>query len=115
MAYGLTDSLKHNRFSIVSVDKAAGTVRVRGEAEVCTDLNCGETVVVTDEGTTRDLEQLYAGDIVTLEQKDGRAQQIRVVRRVCPSRRYVTPRSPTFSISVTSSPGVTKRSTDCGR
>jgi hypothetical protein len=38
--------------------------------------------VVTDEGTTRDLEQLYAGDIVTLEQTDGRAQQIRVVRRV---------------------------------
>lgn len=82
MAYSLTDSLKHNRFSIVSVDKAAGTVRVRGEAEVCTDLSCGETVVVTDEGTTRDLEQLNAGDIVTLEQKDGRAQQIRVVRRV---------------------------------
>jgi hypothetical protein len=39
-------------------------------------------VVVTDEGTTRDLEHLFAGDIVTLEQKDGRAQQIRVVRRV---------------------------------
>jgi hypothetical protein len=82
MAYSLTDSLKHNRFSIVSVDKAAATVRVRGEAEVCTDLSCGETLVVTDEGTTRDLEQLFAGDIVTLEQKDGRAQQIRVVRRV---------------------------------
>jgi len=63
MAYSLTDSLKHNRFSIVSVDKAAGIVRVRGEAEVCTDLSCGETVVVTDEGTTRDLEHLFAGDI----------------------------------------------------
>ena len=64
MAYSLTDSLKHNRFSIVSVDKAAGTVRVRGEAEVCTDLSCGETVVVTDEGTTRDLEHLFAGQVV---------------------------------------------------
>jgi hypothetical protein len=71
MAYSLTDSLKHNRFSVVSVDKAAGT-----------DLSCGEAVVVTDEGTSRDLDRLNAGDIITLEQKDGRAQQIRVVRRV---------------------------------
>ena len=82
MAYSLTDSLKFNRFSIVSVDKAAGTVRVRGEAEMCTDLSCGDAVVVTDEGTSKDLDQLNAGDIVTLEQTDGRAQQIRVVRRV---------------------------------
>jgi translation initiation factor IF-1 len=38
--------------------------------------------VVTDQGTSRDLERLNAGDIVTLEHKDGRAEQIRVVRRV---------------------------------
>lgn len=82
MAYRLTDSLKHNRFHVVSVDKAAGTLRVRGEADACTDLLCGEALVVTDEGTSTDLERLNAGDIVTLEQKDGRAQQIRVVRRV---------------------------------
>ena len=82
MAYSLTDSLKHNRFHVVSVDKSAGTVRVRGEAEACTDISCGEALVVTDEGTSTDLERLNAGDIVTLEQKDGRAQQIRVVRRV---------------------------------
>jgi hypothetical protein len=82
MTYSLTDSLKHNRFSIVSVDKAAGTLRVRGEAEACTDLSCGEAVVVTDEGASRDLERLNAGDIVTLEQQDGRAREIRVVRRV---------------------------------
>lgn len=82
MAYSLTDSLKHNRFSVVSVDKAAGTLRVRGEAEACTDLSCGEAVVVTDEGTSRDLDRLNAGDIITLEQQDGRAREIRVVRRV---------------------------------
>ncbi len=82
MAYHLTDSLKHNRFHVVSVDKAAGTLRVRGEADACTDLLCGEALVVTDEGTSTDLERINAGDIVTLEQKDGRAQQIRVVRRV---------------------------------
>lgn len=82
MAYSLTDSLKFNRFSVVSVDKAARTVRVRGEAEMCTDLACADAVVVTDEGSSHDLDQLNAGDIVTLEQKDGRTQQIRVVRRV---------------------------------
>ena len=82
MAYGLTDPLKHKRFHVVSVDKAAGTLRLRGEAEACTDFSCGEALVVTDEGTSTDLDRLNAGDIVTLEQKDGRAQQIRVVRRV---------------------------------
>jgi len=82
MAYSLTDSLKHDRFHVVSVDKTAGTMRVRGAAEACTDISCGEALVVTDEGTSHDLERLNPGDIVTLEHKDGRAQQIRVVRRV---------------------------------
>jgi len=82
MAYSLTDSLKHNRFQVVSVDTAGRTLRVRGEAEVCTDFSCGEALVVTDEGTSQDLERLNAGDIVTLEHKDGHAHQIRVVRRV---------------------------------
>jgi hypothetical protein len=82
MAYSLTDSLKNNRFHVVSVDKTAGTLRVRGEAEACTDLSCAGALVVSDEGTSQDLERLNVGDIVTLEQKDGHAQQIRVVRRV---------------------------------
>jgi c-di-GMP-binding flagellar brake protein YcgR len=82
MAYSLTDSLKYNRFHVVSVDKAAGTLRVRGEAEACTDISCGGAVVVTDEGTSTDLECLNAGDIIALEQKDGQAKEIRVVRRV---------------------------------
>jgi translation initiation factor IF-1 len=82
MAYSLTDSLKHNRFQVVSVDTTAGTLRVRGETEACTDVSCADAVVLTDEGSSRDLARLNAGDIVTLEQKDGRAQQIRVVRRV---------------------------------
>jgi 23S rRNA-/tRNA-specific pseudouridylate synthase len=38
--------------------------------------------VVTDEGTSTDLERINAGDIVALDLKDGRAHQIRVVRRV---------------------------------
>ena len=82
MAYSLTDSLKYNRFQVVSVDAIAGTLRVRGEAEACTDFACGGALVVTDEGSSQDLARLNAGDIVTLEQKDGRAEQIRVVRRV---------------------------------
>ena len=45
MTYSLTDSLKHNRFQVVSVDTTAGTLRVRGDAEVCTDVSCGDAVV----------------------------------------------------------------------
>jgi len=30
MAYSLTDSLKYNRFQVLSVDTAASTLRVRG-------------------------------------------------------------------------------------
>ncbi|HEV8458230.1 MAG TPA: hypothetical protein VGR44_08040 [Methylomirabilota bacterium] len=82
MAYSLTESLKHNRFHVVEVDKATGRLRVRNEAEMCTDLTCDGTVIVTDEGRSNDLAQLNAGDIVTMEQQDGRAKEIRVVRRV---------------------------------
>ena len=82
MAHSLTESLKHNRFHVVEVDEAAGRLRVRNEAEMCTDLNCDGTVIVTDEGRSNDLAQLNAGDIVTMVQQDGRAREIRVVRRV---------------------------------
>ncbi len=82
MAYSLTESLKHNRFSVVEVDKAAGRLRVRNEAEMCTDLNCDGTVIVTEEGRTNDLAQVNPGDIITMEHQDGRAKEIRVVRRV---------------------------------
>jgi hypothetical protein len=82
MAYSLTESLKHNRFHVVEVDKAAGRLRVRNEAAMCTDLACDGTVIVTDEGRSNDLAQLNAGDIITMQQQDGRAKEIRVVRRV---------------------------------
>jgi hypothetical protein len=67
---------------VVAVDKAAGRLRVKGEAEVCTDLACGGTVIVTEEGRTQDLGEINEGDIVTMDVKDGRAREIRVVRRV---------------------------------
>jgi hypothetical protein len=81
MTHGLTDPREQNRFKVVSVDVVAGVLRVRGTAETCTDFSCREALLVTDEGTTHDLERLHAGDIVALEHRDGRAQQIRVVRR----------------------------------
>ncbi|HET7876097.1 MAG TPA: hypothetical protein VFN71_11315 [Methylomirabilota bacterium] len=82
MAYTLTDSLKHNRFSVVAVDPPARRLRVRSESEMCTDLTCDGTVVLTEGGKTDDLSQINPGDIITIEQKDGRASEIRVVRRV---------------------------------
>jgi hypothetical protein len=82
MAMSLTDSLKHNRYSVVSVDAVAGRLRVRSEVEACTDFACGEADIVTDEGRSRDLTEINPGDIITLEHKDGQAREIRVVRRV---------------------------------
>jgi len=78
----LTDSLKHDRYSVVSVDKAAGRLRLKSEAELCADFACGESEIITDEGRTRDLDEINQGDIITMELKDGRAREIRVVRRV---------------------------------
>lgn len=82
MALSLTESLKHNRLMVVAVDKAAGRLRVKGEDDVCSDLTCDGTVIVTEEGRTQDLAEINQGDIVTMEVKDGRASEIRVVRRV---------------------------------
>ena len=78
----LTDSLKQDRLIVVAVDKAAGRIRVKSDAEVCSDLGCDGALVVTDEGQSNDLDNLNQGDIIMLETKNGRASQIRVVRRV---------------------------------
>ena len=78
----LTDSLKQDRLIVVAVDKAAGRIRVKSEAEVCSDLGCDGALVVTDEGQSKDLGNLNAGDIIMLDARNGRASQIRVVRRV---------------------------------
>jgi hypothetical protein len=82
MARSLTDSLKHDRYSVVAVDKAAGRLRIKSEAETCSEFACGEADVVTDEGRTRDLDDINPGDIVTIDHVDGKAKEIRVVRRV---------------------------------
>ena len=83
MAQSLTDWLQHSRVVVVGVDPATRRVRVKSEAEACTDLSCSErTLVVTDEGSATDLAALNPGDIVRIEETSGRPERIVVVRRV---------------------------------
>ncbi|TMQ17022.1 MAG: hypothetical protein E6K82_22165 [Candidatus Rokuibacteriota bacterium] len=83
MSQSLTDWLQQSRFVVVGVDPGRRRLRIKGEAEVCTDLSCSErTLVVTDEGTGPDLAALNAGDIVKIEEASGRPERIVVVRRV---------------------------------
>ncbi len=82
MTESLTDWLQHSRVVVVGVDAVTRRVRVKSEAEACTDLSCHErTLVVTDDGAAPDLTALNAGDIVRVEERSGRAQRIVVVRR----------------------------------
>jgi hypothetical protein len=83
MSQSLTDWLQQSRFVVVAVDPARRSVRVKGQAEMCTDISCSErTLVVSDEGAGHDLAALNAGDIVKIEEKSGRPERIVVVRRV---------------------------------
>lgn len=83
MSQSLTDWLQQSRFVVVAVDPAHRSVRVKGQADACTDLSCSErTLVVTDDGAGPDLAALNAGDIVKVEASAGRAERIVVVRRV---------------------------------
>jgi hypothetical protein len=83
MTQGLTDWLQKSRVVIVAVDPDNRRVRVKGEAEACTDLSCSErTVVVTDEGAAANLAALNPGDIVRIDEVSGRPERIVVVRRV---------------------------------
>jgi len=81
MSQSLTDWLQHSRFVVVGVDPARGHLRIKGEAEVCTDLSCSErTLVVTDDGTGPGLAALNPGDIVRIDRIDGKLPRIIVVR-----------------------------------
>lgn len=83
MVQSLTDALQQNRLVVVAVDKANGRVRVKSDADVCSDLSCHEqTVIVTDEGRGTDLDALNPGDIVKLHASGEHAHEIVVVRRV---------------------------------
>jgi hypothetical protein len=80
MAYSLTDSLRHERFSVIDVDRAGGRLRVKAVEDVCTDVSC-HGAQIYDESGVSGLDRIYPGDIVTMEHQDGRVREITVVRR----------------------------------
>ena len=88
MTQSLTDWLQQNRLIVVSIDASARRIRVKGVADVCSDISCGEhTVVVGDEHANGGLEALNAGDIVRLDGgTPARPERIVVVRRVWDER-----------------------------
>jgi hypothetical protein len=82
MTQSLTDWLQQSRLVVVGVDAERRRIRVKTEADACTDVSCSErTVVVTDEGVG-DLAAINAGDIVRIEDASGLPERIVVVRRV---------------------------------
>jgi len=82
MTQSLTDHIQTSRFVVVDVKHAEGRLRVRGEADVCTELACSAHIlVVTDEDTKAGLDALNPGDIIKVEPADGRPERIVVLRR----------------------------------
>jgi hypothetical protein len=81
MTQSITEWLQHSRLVVVAVDADAGRVRLRSEAAVCSDLDCGAETVVTTEDGAADLRAINAGDIVKVQERAGRLQHIVVVRR----------------------------------
>ena len=82
MTQSLTDWLQRSRLTVVEVNPREGRLRVRGAEDACSELSCQDrTVVVTDEGTTSDLDALNPGDIIKVESVAGRPERIVVLRR----------------------------------
>ena len=82
MTRSLTEHIQSSRLVVVEVKRAEGRLRVRGEADMCTELSCSEeTLVVTDEDTKAGLDALNPGDIIKVEPADGRPERIVVLRR----------------------------------
>ena len=84
MTESLTDWLQQNRLVVVSVDPSRHRLRLKGAADVCSDVSCSDrTVVVTEDDAAAGLAALNAGDIVKLDGgTPGRPERIVVVRRV---------------------------------
>lgn len=81
MTQGFTDWLQRSRLTVVDVDATRRRLRVRGEADACSEVACGEsTLVLADEGSAG-LEALNPGDIIKIEPANGRAERIVVLRR----------------------------------
>jgi len=83
MTQSLTEWLRDSRVMVVEVDKDKGRLRVKGDADVCSDIACSEgTVVVADDEAHATLDTLNPGDIVRVESTPGQPQRIVVLRRV---------------------------------
>ncbi|HKO23007.1 MAG TPA: hypothetical protein VJX91_10185 [Candidatus Eisenbacteria bacterium] len=81
MAESLSESLQTGRLTVVEVLREAGRIRVKGPADACMDVACGEAIVEATEGPTGGLEALHPGDIIRLE-PGPTGQRVLVVRRV---------------------------------
>jgi len=81
MTQGLTDWLQQNRLTVVGVDKDRGRIRVRAHGDACSDLTCGDSLLVAGEGLVG-LDAVHPGDIIRVDRQPGRPDQIVVVRRV---------------------------------
>ena len=83
MTQSLTEWLRDSRLMVVEVDKDKGRLRVKGDADACSDIACSEgTVVVADDEADATLDTLNPGDIVRVESTPGQPQRIVVLRRV---------------------------------
>lgn len=81
MSQSLTERLQTMRLTVVAIDPARGRLRVRGEADACSEITCGEqTLVLSDEGRGG-LETLQPGDIVKVEPAGSQPERIVIVRR----------------------------------
>lgn len=81
MSQPLTERLRESRFTVVDVRGDLGRIRIKSEADACTDLAC-DGQVLDDEGTLRGLETLNPGDIIKIQPDPGHPDRVVVVRRV---------------------------------
>jgi hypothetical protein len=81
MTQSITERLQNTRLTVVEVDPAQRRLRVRGEADACSDITCGEHTLVLSEEGQGGLEALHPGDIVKVEPAAARPERIVVVRR----------------------------------
>lgn len=82
MTQGLAEQIQKSRLMVVEVNRAEGRLRVRGEADACTELSCSaETLVVTEEDARAGLDALNPGDIIKVEPAGTHPARIVVLRR----------------------------------
>src|SRR5437773_7423302 len=92
MTRSLTEHIQSSRLVVVEVKRAEGRLRVRGEADMCTELSCSEeTLVVTDEDAKAGLDTLTLGQSSRFKRPAGVPH--RLVRHCGPGSQRRTPGS----------------------